>query len=49
VSLCAGVLLSQKIQEEEGRINRELEYLAQKRDLSPEELAKLILNDEISL
>ena len=49
VSLCAAVLLSQKIQEEEGRINRELEYLAQKRDLSPEELAKLILNDEISL
>jgi hypothetical protein len=43
------VKLSQKIQEEEGRINRELEYLAQKRDLSPEELAKLILNDEISL
>jgi len=49
VSLCAAVLLSQKIQEEEGRINDELEYLAKKRDLTSEELTKLILNDEISL
>ena len=49
VSLCAGVLLSQKIQEEEVRINEELEYLAKKRDLTSEELTKLILNDEISL
>jgi hypothetical protein len=48
-SLCAGVMLSEKIQEEEGRINKELEYLAKKRDLTPEELIKLILNDEISL
>ena len=49
VSLCAAVLLSQKIQEEEVRINEELEYLAKKRGLTSEELTKLILNDEISL
>jgi hypothetical protein len=49
VSLCAGVMLSEKIQEEEPRIKEDLEYLAKKRGLTPEELTKLILNDEISL
>jgi hypothetical protein len=42
-------MLSEKIQEEELRIKEDLEYLAKKRGLTPEELTKLILNDEISL
>ena len=34
VSLCAGVMLSEKIQEEEPRIKEDLEYLAKKKRLN---------------
>jgi hypothetical protein len=34
VSLCAGVMLSEKIQEEELRIKEDLEYLAKKKRLN---------------
>lgn len=43
-SLCAGQLLAQKIQEEEVRINEDLEYLANKKGLILEDLKKLVLS-----